>query len=927
LYENSLDGILLTRPDGTVISANTQACNLHGMTEDEIIQSGREGLVVNNKKLAVALKERELTGRMRAELTCKRKDGSTFACDVTSNLFTDSDGSIMTSMIVRDITERKQTEKKLQENERKQQELIRSIEMERAQLEAVLDNLPVGVWIAGQNGHLIGKNKEADRIWAGDAPLLEDVEKYPQYTAWYADSGKLLMAEEYPVAKALLTGQPVEPIELRIRRFDNTVGTVLVSAAPIKDKQGRLTGAVGINVDITERKKAEDLLYQAYEKIKFQSTELHAQTEKLHRAYEALSESEKKYRIIVETANEGIWTVNPEARTTYVNKKMAEMLGYAQDEMVGRPVWEFAYEESKAVIKRNLENREQGIDESYEFKLRRKDGSPLWTFVSGKSLFDSNGKFTGTMGMFTDISQRKGAETKLRETLDNLENLVKERTADLENAYNSLKESEKDLAEAQEMAHIGNWNWNIVTNELHWSDEVYRIFGLKPQEFKATFDEYFKYVHPEDRDHLNNAIKKTFEGEPYSVDNKIITANGEERIVHTDAEIIFNEDNIPVYARGIVQDITERKRAEEALRRSEERFRVALKGSRVVMFSQDLDLRYTWVYNPSPGFKSEDVLDKRDYDIYQPEDAETFVAIKRQVLASGVGRRDEVVTHRPISAGGNLVHEMTTEPLLDSTGAIVGIICVAVDITERKKAEEIMAKIEIARKQEIHHRIKNNLQVISSLLDLQADKFNNKECIKDSEVLEAFKESQNRVISMALIHEELYKGGEFETLNFSPYIKELAENLLQTYNLGDTDISLKLNLAQNVFFDMDTAVPLGIIVNELITNSFKHAFSGRKEGEIQIGLHREENVKLTKSTNEDCKSESFALIISDNGVGIPESLDIEDLDTLGMQLVVSLVDQLDGELETERDNGTKFIIRFTVIERNNQASALPAPIN
>lgn len=114
-------------------------------------------------------------------------------------------------------------------------------------------------------------------------------------------------------------------------------------------------------------------------------------------AEEALQESEEKYRTIVETANEGIWTVDAEAKTTYVNEKMAEMLGYTQDGMVGRYAWEFACKEGKVITKQNLEKRKQGIDESYEFKLKRKDGSPVWTFVSGKSLFDNNGRFIGTM--------------------------------------------------------------------------------------------------------------------------------------------------------------------------------------------------------------------------------------------------------------------------------------------------------------------------------------------------------------------------------------------------------------------------------------------------------------------------------------------------------------------------------------------------
>jgi two-component sensor histidine kinase len=266
--------------------------------------------------------------------------------------------------------------------------------------------------------------------------------------------------------------------------------------------------------------------------------------------------------------------------------------------------------------------------------------------------------------------------------------------------------------------------------------------------------------------------------------------------------------------------------------------------------------------------------------------------------------------HWPPDQGSWLVR---AAPVKNANGKIIGAIEVAHDITERKKAEEALEKIEIVRKQEIHHRIKNNLQVISSLLDLQAGQFNSREHITDSEVLEAFKESQNRVISMALIHEELYKGGGFETLNFAPYIEELAENLFQTYNVGNTVISLKMDLEENAFFDMDIAVPLGIIVNELVSNSLKYAFPGRSEGKIQIELHREE-----------CKSNAFTLSISDNGVGIPEDLDIEDLDSLGLQLVTTLVDQLDGELELKRDNGTEFIIRFAVPEKNNHASA-PAP--
>ena len=239
-------------------------------------------------------------------------------------------------------------------------------------------------------------------------------------------------------------------------------------------------------------------------------------------------------------------------------------------------------------------------------------------------------------------------------------------------------------------------------------------------------------------------------------------------------------------------------------------------------------------------------------------------------------------------------------------------IAFVLDITERKKAEKALTKIEIARKKEIHHRIKNNLQVISSLLDLQADKFDN------PKVIEAFRESQNRVISMALIHEELYKEEGTDTLDFSEYLKTLAENLFQTYRLSSKNIHLNMDLEENAFFDMDTAVPLGIIVNELLSNSLKHAFPGRDKGEIRIKLRREGNGQYDV---EGCRSTSYTLTVSDNGVGIPENLDIEDLDSLGLQLVTSLVDQLDGELNLKRNNGTEFTVKFTITEKQAPSPA------
>ena len=349
--------------------------------------------------------------------------------------------------------------------------------------------------------------------------------------------------------------------------------------------------------------------------------------------------------------------------------------------------------------------------------------------------------------------------------------------------------------------------------------------------------------------------------------------------------------------KGTVQDITERKQMEKTI---ELLARLPQENPNpVIRLSQDLVINYS---NPAAQ-----VLLTEWSSAISKEVPATITELANAALKDGIRRKIE----RKYADHTYLINLVPF-----SQDGYVNIY--ANDITERKEAEKALAKVEEARIKEIHHRIKNNLQVISSLLSLEAERFS------DAKVLTAFQESQNRVASMALIHEELYKSKGANNLNFAAYLQKLTTQLLNSYNLKNDGVRLSLN-AEQVYLDMDTAIPLGIIINELVSNSQKHAFPGKKEGEISLKLQKTEksernfkrdleNLEITNKSKRVKGVENFnyTLIVSDNGIGIPKDFDVKNSGTLGLQLVNILVEQLDASIELKKDKGAEFIIKFSV---------------
>ena len=224
------------------------------------------------------------------------------------------------------------------------------------------------------------------------------------------------------------------------------------------------------------------------------------------------------------------------------------------------------------------------------------------------------------------------------------------------------------------------------------------------------------------------------------------------------------------------------------------------------------------------------------------------------------------------------------------------------EIAERKKVEEALRKSEEQIKaslkekevllKEIHHRVKNNLQIINSLLNLQS------RGIKDQESQDIFEKCKNRIDSIALVHEKLYQSEDLANVNFGEYVNTLTVRLFDAYSSRLPDVELKINV-ENLFLQVNKAIPCALVINELVMNSIKHGFPTGKGGEIAVELKM-------------LDTDRVSLSVSDNGVGLPKNFEIAAPATLGMQIINALVGQLHGTLNVDKSKGTKFIINFTL---------------
>ncbi len=528
----------------------------------------------------------------------------------------------------------------------------------------------------------------------------------------------------------------------------------------------------------------------------------------------------------------------------------------------------------------------------YESRMMCSDGI-IRQFLVNKTVYKNlNGAVDGLVGVMLDI-------TGLKRTEENL-----------------LKSKERYRLATEQTGQL-IYEFDLRSSHGEWAGAATDLTGYSYNEMQNfSYYDWLEHIHPDDRRRVQQKFKMCWNtGVKFNEEFRFQRKDGSYFFVENKGVFLRDEEGCVCKALGVMKDITEIKLSSEKLKESEELYRSFLQNFKGISFKLDRDfipLLLEGAVEEITGYTEEDFISGRINlpEIIDPEDMSLLEIGKEKMLSS---HNNSIMEHeyrlRRKDGTVKWVHELIHN-ICNTSGETEFIQGYAYDITQKKKAEETLAKAEAIGMREIHHRIKNNLQIVSSLLSLQADKF------KDKDVIEAFRESENRVVSMSIIHEELHKSEDTTSIDFAAYLRKLTSELLYSYKVGNEKVQLFLDV-DHTFLGIDTAIPLGIIINELFSNSLKYAFPRGDDGEIRISLCRQPEASGHANAH-DCAIDAtepgthslFTLVYSDNGGRLPENIGFNNPDTLGLQLVNALVEQLDGTIELDRGENTEFTIRF-----------------
>ena len=851
-YQTDMQGIITTLSPSCKKITGWEASELIGLQVRELYPYPEQRKLLLDEMLA--------TGAVHDfEVILKNKEGKHLNVSVTSHIVRDEKGNpVGVEGSLRNITERKMVEDALHASEE--------------QYRTLADFLPVMVFEADRNGKITFANRLT----------------YPSFGIEPSDvlAGvnmiDFVVPEERPAAQAnlleLLQGEARGPSEYTLMRKDTSRFPAMVRTSAIFDKKtGAASGIRGVIIDLTERKKKD----------------------------EALRQSEASYHGLFNAVKDAICVLDRAGSFIDANKGAEEMFGYPHQFFVGKTIGLIAARgrNDPEQARNRVDRAFHGEPQQLEFWAQRSNGDEFLTDVR---LY--KGTYFGqdvVIALAVDITERKKAEEELKSSEQYLKTIfhsvqtglviIDPRTHIIMDANPAAVQ----LIGADKSAIIGavcddfichTMRGKCPITDLHLNIEnaeslLIKADGKKIPILKTVIPvtisgEQFlleSFLDITDRKRAEDAMQKAY----FELEQKV-----EERTLEL-SKLTGNLQN----------EIAERNRVMEALAVSEEKYRSLVEQIGDIVFHIDQNGFLTYV---SPhvladmGIGPEQIPKIRAFELAPPKYRETIEKYLEPGLSSHQPVSGFEIEVKDFLTQKSLVFEVNATPSYDKTGAYNGYSGIARDITERKALQdEVAASLnekEILLK-EIHHRVKNNMQVVSSLLSLQVRQ------MKDVKSREALRESQNRIMSIALVHEKLYQSKNLARIQYQDYLKTIAENLLQSYGVPPGKIRIDIH-ADRIVLPISKAIPVSLMINEMLSNSLKYAFPDGRTGAITVDIRND--------------GDRHTLVVRDDGIGIPEGFDLDHTETLGLQLVNSLVAQILGTITLDRTSGTEFRITFSL---------------
>gem|GEM_PF-986179 len=804
--------------------------------------------------------------------------------------------------------ERKQAEKFLKES--------------REKIKNILESSPDAISVTDLNGNITECNKQTLKMH-GFSSKEEVIGK----------SAFMFIAEKYRkramdnLKKTLKCGT-VKNMEYNLLTKDGKEFQGELSASVIKDTSDKPVAFVAVTKDITERKQAEE--------------KLHYQADLLKNVSDAIISTDLDFNI-------RSW-----------NRAAETMYGWSAHEVMEKSLLEvtkleFPYDKEPAVLKKLFKKRHW----NGEIIQKHMNNTVINVLASFSLLKDDSENPVGIVAVIRDITERKQIEEKYTEQLKSLIKLGNQMRMEL-NLEALLQDICNTIVETQGWRQVilSLRDYNAGTAQTvamaGYDEKTKKKTMSKPpvliktaekflrEEFKISRSYYIDHLHWKEMqrysaDLVITSVKDLKPEGWHEKDILLIPIQGKENILgfispdnpvdgkrppkeSIQALEIFADqtavaiENARLYEQA-QHEIAERKSTEEELRETRDYLENMINSANaaiIVWNPQFRIIRFNYASEHLTGYTAHEVMGRELKILFPKASQDQLLSEFKRTLDGEYWNSVEIPI---LCKNGNIriVFWNSANIYAEDCATVIATTAQGIDITDRKRAEE-QIKQSLKEKEvllkEIHHRVKNNMQIISSLLNLQS------RYIKGKKTLEMFQNSQARIRAMALVHEKLYRSQDLARIDFAEYVQDLVKQLFRSHGISPTKIKFNIRI-KDVFLDINRAIPCSLIINELVSNSLKHAFPasakatagkpasvktmagkphGRK-GKIDIDFYLGKDNKLL-------------LKIKDNGVGLPDKIDFKNTKTLGLQLVTTLVEQLNGTIEVDTKGGTMFKIKF-----------------